>query len=350
MGHWPRPNSRTRTFHRASLTRWGSESGDGMKRRELITLLGGAAMVWPLAARAQRKLPLIGFLEGGSVSSPEVRRGLAEHGYILGIDYDLATTWSESQQDRLVANSTDLVRRGAAVILAVGNEAALAAKAATNSIPIIFLAAYDPIATGLVNSLNRPGGNLTGAASLATDLMGKKFEILHELAPTASSAVVLVNSTNKLLADTEIREAQIAAQALGLHLSIAKVATIADVGAALEAVPGDGAAILVIGAGPQLFAAGNHLAYLATRNKVPTIYGARQFAESGGLVSFGTRVADGWYLMGVYAARVLKGEKPADLPVQQITKTELVINLHAAKAIGLVVPPTLLGRADEVIE
>lgn len=328
-----------------------------MNRRDFIGgstsvgLLAGGAAGRLCAARAQQQsLPVIGFVDGvWDHLNAEVGRGLREN----GIEYEVESgryRWETDTADQVVAkNTAEFVKRQVAVIFAFSNRAALAAKTVTNTTPIIFLA-DDPVAAGLVDSLNRPGGNLTGADSLVSGLTAKRIEIIRELAPTTNLVVLVTDPTNKPAHDIEIREAQAAAKALGLQLSIIAWTGGHDVEPELAALPRDRKAVLVFGWGLPFQLSRAPLAYLAERYGIPAISGDREAAERGGLASFGTRLADGAYLMGGYAARVLKGDKPADLPVQQITRTELVINPWGAKSLGLQIPSTLLARADEVID
>ena len=325
-----------------------------MRRREFITLLGGAAAAWPLAIRAQQTaIPVIGFLNGGSPDANRVaafRRGLNETGYVEGHNVALEYRWAEGQYDRLPALARDLVRRQVSVIAATSTPAAITARAATMTIPIVFTTSSDPVELGLVASLSRPSGNVTGATQLNIEVTPKRLEILHELLPTANVFALLVNPTNPY---TEIlsRNLQAAARSLGLQLHILQASTEHDfdaVFATLVKLRSDG---LVIGGG-EVFLDSRHgqLAALALRHAVPTIYQGRDFALAGGLMSYGGSTMDSYRVAGAYAGRILKGEKPADLPVQQTTKVELIINLKTARALGLEIPPTVIARADEVIE
>ena len=328
-----------------------------MNRRDFIGgstsagLLAGGAPGWLGVARAQQQnWPVIGFLDGmwGHLNA-EVGRGLRENG-IKGIKVEFSG-WrgSEYQVDQMAKHAAELVKRQVAVILAYSNMAALAAKTVTNTVPIIFLA-DDPVATGLVNSLNRPGGNLTGAACPVSGLTAKRIEIVRELVPTTNLVVLVTDPTNKPAHDIEIREAEAAAKALGLQLLIIAWTGEHLVEPELAALPRDRKAVLVFGGGLPFLVNHSLLAYLAARYEFAAIHGVREAPEDGGLASFGTRFADAGRLMGVYAARILKGDKPADLPVQEITNTELVINLRAAKSLGVRIPSTLLASANEVIE
>ena len=322
-----------------------------MNRRDFIGgsasvgLLTGGSPGWLCAARAQQQNgPVIGLLDVWGRLSGDVGRGLRENGIKFKVEF------GRYQADQAAKNTDEFVKRQVAVILAFSTRAALAAKTVTNTTPIIFLA-DDPVAAGLVDSLNRPGGNLTGADSLVSGLTAKRIEIVRELVPTADLVVLVSDPTNKPAHDIEIREAQAAAKALGLQLSIIAWTGEHDIEIELAALPRDRKIMLVFGWGPPFRFGRAPLAYLAERYGIAaTISGERETVEQGGLVSFGPRFADGGYLVGGYAARVLKGDKPADLPVQQITRTELVINLWGAKSLGLQIPSTLLARADEVIK
>jgi putative tryptophan/tyrosine transport system substrate-binding protein len=326
-----------------------------MKRRQFITLLGGAA-AWPVAARAQRPtMPVIGFL--GS-ETPDlfadrfraIRQGLSDAGYVEGRNLAIEYRWAESRNDRLPALAAELVGRRVAVIITSGStSAALAAKGATTTIPIVFPISADPVAVGLVTSLNRPGANLTGITSLNAELHPKRLELLHQLTPDATITAFLVNPTNPN-AEADMRDAQAAARTLGVRLQVLRASTEHDFDTSFTSLAQLGAGALVISSDALFNIRSEQLAALTIRHAVPTIFQTRAFAAAGGLMSYGVSVADTYRQIGVYAGRILNGEKPADLPVQQATKVELIINLKTAKALGITVPLALLTRADEVIE
>jgi len=328
----------------------------GIKRREFITFLGGAAAAWPVAARAQQAMPVIGFL---SALSPEpnaqrlaaFRQGLNETGYIEGRNVTIEYRWAENQYDRLPALAADLVRRQVAVIAALGSTpGALAAKAATTTIPIVFITGSDPVQLGLVASLNRPGGNVTGVTQLGVELVPKRLELLHEMVPTATSVALLVNPTNPQQTEEETREGKDAARILGLQLHILPVSTESELDAAFVTLARLRIGALLISSEALFLNRSERLAALTVRYGVPAINPFREFATAGGLMSYVTSSTDTWRTAGGYTGRILKGEKPADLPVQRSTKVELILNLKTATALGLTVPLALLGRADEVIE
>jgi putative ABC transport system substrate-binding protein len=326
------------------------------RRREFITLLGGVA-AWPLAAQAQQAaMPVIGFL-GSASQDPWAGRmrafhqGLSETGYVVGQNVAIEYRWAEGQNDRLPQLAADLVRRQVTVIATPGSTpAALAAKAATTMIPIIFELASDPVALGLVTSLARPGGNITGVTSLNAEVGPKRLELLHELVPTATIVGLLVNPTNPNLAEPITKNLGAAARSLGLEMHVLHASTDRDLDTVFATVVQLRAGGLVIGPDPFFSSRLGQLAALSVRHAVPTVYQTREFTAAGGLMSYGASFTDTFRAAGNYTGRVLKGDKPADLPVQQSTKVELIINLSTAKALGLEVPRILIARADEVIE
>jgi putative ABC transport system substrate-binding protein len=328
-----------------------------MRRRQFVTLLGGAA-AWPLAARAQQPaMPVIGFLNSGSSDTPTstsgvaaFRQSLAETGVVEGRNALIEYRWAGGKYDQLPALAADLVRRGVAVITTTGGiPPALAAKAATTTIPIVFTVGSDPIAIGLVASLNHPGGNLTGVSILNLEVAPKRLELLHELVPAATTFALLVNPANPN-AETESKELQAAARTLGLQLKVLRASTEREIDGAFATLVELRAGGLVIGPDTLFVSRVAQLSALALRHAVPTVFQYREFAAAGGLMSYGGDSTEVFRIAGSYTGRILKGEKPADLPVQRLTKVELIINLNTARVLGLIVPLTLLGRADEVIE
>jgi putative ABC transport system substrate-binding protein len=325
-----------------------------VKRREIITFIGGSA-VWPLAARAQQPAMLVvGVLSTRAPGADPhllaaLQRGLKEAGFVEGQNVAIEYRFAANQYDRLPELAADLVRRRVAVIATMGSPAAPAAKAATATIPVVFGIGDDPVTLGLVTSLNRPGGNLTGVTVLSAELGPKRLELAHELVPTAAIVAVLVNPSNT---NTEplSRDLQSAARAIGLQIHVLQASTEHDIDAAFATLLQVRAGALVIGTDPFFNSRSDQLAALALRHAMPTIYQFREFAAAGGVLSYGASITDSYRWVGLYTGRILKGEKPADLPVQQSTKVELIINLKTAKALGLTVPLSLLGRADEVIE
>jgi putative ABC transport system substrate-binding protein len=324
-----------------------------MEAARIHLLLGGAAAAWPLAARAQQ--PAIGFVSGGSPDTfgylvSAFRGGLSETGYVEGRNVAIEFRWAEGQYDRLPALVADLVHRQVSVLAATTTPGALAAKAATNSIPIVFATDGDPVQLGLVASLNRPGGNVTGATQLNVEVGRKRLELAHERIPAARAIALLVNPTNPL-AQPILNDSQAAARILGLQLQVLHASNEGDFDAAFKAAVEVRTDALVIASADPLFGSrAEQLGALALHHRVPTIHQFRRFAAAGGLASYGGSFTDSYRQVGVYTGRILEGEKPADLPVQQSTKVELILNMKAATALGINVPPTVLGRADEVIE
>jgi putative ABC transport system substrate-binding protein len=326
-----------------------------MNRRAIITLLGGAA-TWPLAARAQQAaMSVVGFLSGGTPRGyaflvAAFRDGLKEAGYVEGQNAAIEYRWAEETNDRLSSLAADLVGRPVAVIAATSAPAALAAKAVTTTIPIVFEAGPDPVELGLVTSLNRPGGNVTGVSNFSPLLVAKQIELLHEMVPNSTAIGVLVNPTSPNLAGSTARDAQQAGRLLGKQIHILNASTEDEIGTAFAALVRMQPDALLITGDAFFTSRRAQLATLATRHGLPTIYNAREFATAGGLMSYGASLVDAYRQTGIYTGKILKGAKPAELPVMQPTKFELVINLTTAKAFGLQIPPTLLARADEVIE
>ena len=328
-----------------------------MKRREFIALLGGAAVAWPLAARAQQPaMPVIGYLGSSSFersagrSLLNFKRGLAETGYVEDRNVTIEYRWADDQYERLPSLAVELVQRRVGVLVAAGSPTALPAKAATTVIPIVFMVGSDPVELGLVASLNRPGGNLTGVAYLNAEVAPKRPQLLHQFVPAAKSIALLVNPANPAAAEAQAKELETAVHALGLHLPLVKASNAIEIEDAFSALVRDRVEALQIGFDP-LF--GNHidqLVALATRHKVPTIYPWREFTAAGGLMNYGASIPDAFHQVGVYTGQILKGAKPSDLPVQRPTKLRFVLNLKAAKAIGVEFPAKLLALADEVIE
>jgi putative ABC transport system substrate-binding protein len=326
-----------------------------MRRREFLTLAGCAAAL-PLAARAQQAMPVIGFLHLGSADKSvgvlrSFRDGLAETGFRESQNVAIEYRWADGDYNKLPALASDLVAKKVVVLAAPGSgPAALAAKAATTTIPVVFRVGVDPVEAGIVDSLNRPGANLTGVAMLGVGLAPKRLELMHELIPTASSFGVLINPTNPVVSDITTRETQAAASALGLKLQAAQANTEAEYDLAFAELVKQGVSGLVVGGDGSFTNRAAQLGKLSLQHRLPTIYQFREFVTAGGLISYGGSNLESYRLAGVYTGRILKGEKPGDLPVQQVSKVEMIVNLKSAKALGLNVPLPLLGRADEMIE
>jgi putative ABC transport system substrate-binding protein len=326
-----------------------------MRRREFITLVCGAAAAWQLPAHAQRSaMPVVGFLGG---QTPELfasrlqafREGLSQPGYIEGRNIAIEYRWAQGQEDQLPALAADLVRRRVAVIVTSSTASAIAAKASTSTIPIVFVVSSDPVRLGLVQSLNQPGGNATGSTNQGVDVAPKRLELLHELLPAAKVMALLINSANPGV-ETETKAHQNAAQMLGVQLHVLRAGTEGEIASAFAALTSLGVEALVIAPDNFFNTRNQQLATLALRYRVSAIFNDRAFAVAGGLVGYGASITEQYRLVGLYVGRILMGEKPSDLPVQQSSKVDLTINLNTAKFLGLSVPPTLLARADEVIE
>jgi putative ABC transport system substrate-binding protein len=326
-----------------------------MNKREFITLLGGAVAAWPLAARAQQPaMHMIGYLDS---RSPEAvadrlrgfRQGLKESGCIENENVVIAYRWAEDQPDRLQELAADLVRRGVAVIVTAGPPAAFAAKAATTTIPILFLVGDDPVRLGLVASLARPGGNMTGINVFNVELAAKRLELLRELVPRATRIALLVNPADVAITESQVKEVQAAARTIGLQIQVFNADSSPEIDAAFETIGRERPDAIFVGVSPFLNGRRVQLAQLAAFHRLPAVY-AGDYAEVGGLMSYGSDVLDGFRQVGVYAGRILKGAKPANLPVVQSSKFELVINASTARMLGLPVPDKLLAAADEVIE
>jgi putative ABC transport system substrate-binding protein len=328
-----------------------------VKRREFITLHGGATAAWPLAARAQQpKVPVVGFLHPGSAEPnasllAAFRKGLAEAGYTEGKNVAIEFRWAHGENSRLGEMAADLVQRQVAVIVTpIGTVTALAAKTATTTIPIVFSAGTDPVKAGIVTSLRRPGGNVTGVNYMAAELSGKRLSLLHELAPSAARIALLVNPANPVPTQSIIKDTEEAAGAIGRHIDVFKAETSREIETAFAALVQNRADALVVGAEPFFIDRRVQIVTLATRYLLPTVYFLREFAEIGGVMSYGASDFARYREVGIYTGRILKGEKPAEMPVVQPTQFELVINLSTARAIGITVPPSLLAQANEVIE
>jgi ABC-type uncharacterized transport system substrate-binding protein len=329
---------------------------DQLKRREFITLFGGAAATWPLATRAQQPMPVIGFLnaqspDGFTEQLRGFRQGLKEAGYVEGENVVIEYRSAENKMDRLPALAAELVRRQVAVIATVGGPpAVVAAKGATTTIPIVFITGDDPVRLGFVTSLARPGGNLTGISFFNAELTAKRLALLRELVPAAVHVAVLVNPAIAAVTDATLQDVKVAASAMGLQIQILNASTSREISDAFVTLVRERPHALFVGPGSFFVSRRVQLAHLATRHAVPATYAERDYVEVGGLMSYGASLTDAYRQLGVHTGRVLKGAKPADLPVVRATKFELVFNAETARILGLTVPPTLLARADEVIE
>jgi putative ABC transport system substrate-binding protein len=326
-----------------------------MRRREFITFLGGMA-AWPLTAHAQQAtLPVVAFIRDGSADGSQLyvtafRKGLKETGYVEGQNVTVEYHWLEGQYDRLPALLADLVSRQVAVIAAPGTLVAQAAKAATTVIPIVFSVGEDPVKLGLVGSLGRPGGNVTGINFFVQEAVAKRLRLLHEMVPKAVRVAVLVNPGNPSVAETTVREVQKAAPTMGLQIQILNASTVTEIDVAFATLAREHLDVLLVAGDAFLINRRVQLATLTARDRIPAAYAVREPVEAGGLMSYGTDIADAFRQTGVYTGSVLKGAKPADLPVLQSTKFQFIINLHTARALGIEVPPAVFSIADEVIE
>jgi putative ABC transport system substrate-binding protein len=326
-----------------------------MKRREFITLLGGAVATWPLVARTQQAMPVVGYIFAGSLEesthlTAAFRKGLTETGYVEGKNVAIEYRWTHNQTDQLPALVADLIRHRVTVIVTPNFvRAAIEAKTATSSIPIVLGGGFDPVQAGLVASLNRPGGNITGVSFMGVELGAKRLGLLHELLPRATRFAMLVNPTNPN-AQANITEASAAASAIGAQIEVLATRSNGDIDTAFATMVKNRTDALLVSPEPLLTSRRVHLVTLAVRHAVPTIYPIREFADIGGLMSYGSNLANQFHAIGVYTGRIIKGEKPAELPILRPTKFEFVINLQTAKTIGLDVPASLLAGADDVIE
>jgi ABC-type uncharacterized transport system substrate-binding protein len=328
-----------------------------MKRREFITLLGGAAAAWPLAARAQQPaMPVIGFLGAGALDNyvlylAAFRKGLAEIGFVEGQNVAIEYRWAEGQYERMAQLAADLVRRRVAVIAVPGSPpGARAAKAATSTIPIVFSVGDDPVRAGLVASISRPGGNATGINFLTGEVVAKRLALLHELVPGAARVAAFINPADASRAEVLREEVEVAARTMGMQLQILNPSTNREIDAAFAALMRERADALFVGPDAFYNSRRVQLANMAARHVIPTAFAVREYVDAGGLMSYGTSLADMYREVGAYCGRILKGTKPSDLPVLQSTKFELVINAQTARMLNITVPPSLLARADEVIE
>jgi putative ABC transport system substrate-binding protein len=326
-----------------------------IRRREFVSLLGGVAAAWPLAARAQQPaMPVVGLLSSGSIEAyagltKSFLEGLKQIGYVEGQNVTIEARWGEGQRARVQQLATELVQRRLTVIVTTGNGSALAARSASTTIPLVFLSQGDPVQFGLVESLSRPGGNATGVALLASDLVAKRLGLVRQLAPAMSLIAFLVNPTAPET-EPQLKEVEEAAHSIGQQIRILNASNLDDIHAAFETLSQWRAGAMIVSTDAYLFSQRDRIQALAARLGIPAIYDRREFALAGGLMSYGPHYADAFRQIGLYAGKILRGAKPADLPVEQVARFELVINLKAAKALGLEMPPTLVALADEVIE
>jgi putative tryptophan/tyrosine transport system substrate-binding protein len=326
-----------------------------MRRRDFITIIASTTAAWPVAVRAQQTMPVIGFINAASAQNyarqlAAFHKGLAQTGYVNGQNVVIEYRWADNQNDRLPAMAADLVHRQVAVIAATSTPAAIAAKATTTTIPIVFEMGGNPVELGLVASLSRPSGNVTGVTGLNVEVAPKRLELLHELLPTVRVMALLVDPTDPTTANTTANDVLAAARAFGLQLHVLHASSERDFEGAFAKLSQLGAGGLVVAGGPFFASHGEQLAAMALRHAVPVAFQRREFTTAGGLLSYGSDLTESYRLAGIYTGQILKGDKPADLPVQQATKVELYINLKTAKTFGITVPLTLSGRADEVIE
>ena len=328
-----------------------------MQRREFITLLGGAAATWPLAARAQQasRMPVVGFLNAAIADhykkfTDEFRRGLREMGFVEGQNVLVEYRWADGHYERLPDLAADLINRRVAVIAATSTPAALVAKRATTTIPIVFTTGSDPVELGLVANIARPGGNVTGATQITMELGPKRVELLHQLVPKAAVLALAVNPNNPAVAEAQIRDAQDAARSLGLQLEILRASTEEEFDKAVANLPQRAGGLVIAGGDSFFLSESAKLAAITVRHNVPAIFHGREFAASGGLLSYGASVADSYHLAGIYTGRILTGEKPGDLPVQRSSKLEIFINFRTAKTLGVTIPQGLVISAGEVFE
>ena len=331
-------------------------SGAAMRRREFIKVIAGSAAAWPFAARAQQPaMPVVGFLNAASAEGytkfvGEFRRGLNSMGFVEGQNVVVEYRWAEGHYDRLPDLAADLIRRQVAVIAATSTPAALAAKKATATIPVVFTTGGDPVEIGLVTNIARPGGNVTGATQITMELGQKRLELLHQLIPKATVLAIAVNPNNRAVAEVQIRDAQDGMRALGLKLEIVQARNEEEFDKAIAGLPQRAGGLVIAGGDSFFLSESAKLAEITVRHKVPAIFHGREFAAAGGLLSYGASVVASYLLAGVYTGRILRGERPGDLPVQRSSKLEIYINLNTAKALGVTIPQGLMIAADEVFE